>query len=131
MPLAPESHQRLDARRRTSLHVLFAQITAVGEQPLDLAELCGQLLELLEHRSDLLFFVGCLRDLGAQHQEALGSHRRLSVVALIKAPARHRHDARVLIGEVGLLLAVDSTTGRFGRPPARLLAGPLFLLLSG
>src|SRR5215210_3827193 len=56
-----------------------------------------QLVELLQHRHDLLLVVACLHHIIGDHQQTARRHRRLGVVALLEAAARHRHDAALFV----------------------------------
>ena len=47
----------------------------------------------------------------------------MGVVALIKPLAGDRHDARLRVGEIDLILVTRATSGRFGVTPTGLLAG--------
>jgi len=51
----------------------------------------------------------------------------LGVIRRLKPAARRRHDARLFIGEVDLLLVLRTRLGRLRRPSAGLLAGRLRL----
>ena len=81
----------------------------------------GERGEFLQHGFDLLFVVGRLRKTCGHHQHAVGRDRGLRVVTLLKATARHLHDARVFVGEVDL---IDRTRAFFRR--GRRLATGLF-----
>src|SRR5215469_16597901 len=130
MALTLERDQRLDARCRTSLDVLLAQISAVSQQALGTSQLFGQPLELLDHRDQLLFIVRRLRDRRGHYQQTLGGYDRLGVVGLIESSARHWHDARVLVREIDLLLGTHPTTRGLGWSSARLLARVLLLFFA-
>ena len=56
------------------------------------------------------------------HQHRLGIDRGLGVVALLEAPARGGHDARLFVGEVDLVAALGRTRRRLRVGPTRLLA---------
>lgn len=59
-----------------------------------------------------------MNHVGRHHQHAARGDRRLRVVALLEAAARHRHDARILVGQIDLIARQRS----FGRRPRRLAA---------
>ena len=77
---------------------------------------------MLQHRLDLLLVVGRLNHIGRHHQQAARRHRRLRVVALIEAAARHRHDARLFVGEIDLIVRPRPLGRRLRRLAAGLLA---------
>ena len=128
MAAAPQGNQRLDARSLTALDVRLAQIPIVREDDLGAAQFLGQSPKLLDHRQELLFVVGRLGDFRGHDQHAAGRHKRLRVVALIKAATADLHDARLFIRQIDLVLVTHPASGRFGRGAARLLTGAPLLL---
>ena len=69
-----------------------------------------------------------LDDVVDDHQHAAGGDRRLGIVGLLEAAAGDRHDARLLIGQVDLVLWIGPRRRRLRRLAARLAAGFLGLL---
>ena len=63
------------------------------------------------------------------HQQTSRRHRGLGVVALIEAAAGHRHDARLLVGQVDLVVGARPLDRRFGRLAAGLFPARLRLRL--
>ena len=63
MARAPHRDQRLDLGRRALLDVALTEIPTVGEDSFGATEFFGQRLQLLDHRHQLLFVVGRLRDI--------------------------------------------------------------------
>jgi len=128
--MASASHrdQRFDLDRRATLDVGLTEIATVGEYPFGATQFLRQRLDLLDHRHQLFFVVGCLRDFGGHDEHAAGRHDRLGVVTLVKAATGDLHDARVFIRQIHLVLVLHATSGWSGRAAARLLAGALFLL---
>ena len=82
-----------------------------------LAQFVGQRRDLVQHRLELLLVVGRLHHIGGDHQQAVRRHRRLRVVALLEAAAGHRHDARVLVGQIDLIGGSGPSTGGAGGLP--------------
>ena len=93
MRLPTHRDQRHDLRRLAARYIRRAEISVVRQQCFDAAKLIGQNLELLDHRCKLLLVVRRLHHVCGHHQEAVRSHRRLRVIALLEPTARHRHDA--------------------------------------
>lgn len=87
-----------------------------------------QRLELPDHRYPLLFVVRGLGHVVGHHEQAARGHRGLSVVALIEAPARDLHDARVLVRQVDLFLVLNAPAGRGRWTAARLATAAARLL---
>lgn len=54
MWLSTEGDQRFDAGRCTTIHIGGAQLTVIGQHPLHLPLFCGPVLELFDHRHQLL-----------------------------------------------------------------------------
>ena len=106
-----------------SLDIRRAEIAGVRQQRFGRAQLFGQSLDLVQHRFELLLVVWRLNHIGRNDQQAPRGHDGLRVVALLEAPARRRHDARVLVGEIGLVLRQRPFNRRRGRLAAGLLAG--------
>src|SRR5208282_1258014 len=76
---------------------------------------------------ELLLVVGRLTHSVRHHQQASRRHGGLRVVALVEAAAGHRHDARLLVGQVGAAprLAVREACPRaFSRSPRPSPAAP-------
>jgi hypothetical protein len=69
-----------------------------------------------------LLVVRGLNHLRGDDEKAVRRHHRLSVVALLEPPARHRHDARIFIGQIDLIRRSRSLLGRLRRLASRLLA---------
>jgi hypothetical protein len=76
------------------------EIAAVGKQGLRPAEIGGQRRQQAQHWLELLLVVGGLHDIGGDHQQAVGRHRGLRVLALLEPTAGHRHNPRVLVGQI-------------------------------
>ena len=64
----------------------------------------------------MLFVVGGLHAIGGDHQQAVGRHRGLRVIALLEPAAGHRHDPRALVAQVDLVSG-PATGGTGGLPP--------------
>ena len=123
MRFAPECEQRFDAGRDTGADVRLAGVAGVGEQRGGRAEGLGQRTQGLEHGHELALVVARLGQAGGEHQHRVGVDRGLRVVALLKAPARCRHDARVRIGEIDLVAGLGTALRRARRLAAGFLAG--------
>jgi hypothetical protein len=82
-----------------------------------------QSLDLVQHRFKLLLVIWRLNHIGRNDQQGSRVHHGLSVVALLEAAARSRHDARVRVGEIDLVLRQQPFDSRRGRLAAGLLAG--------
>ena len=89
------------------------------------AEFRGQGVELVQHWLDLLLVIGRLDDIAGDHQQAIRRHCGLGIVALIKAAAGDRHDARCVIGQIDLVGGPRTRSRGFGRLAPRFLAGLL------
>ena len=69
-------------------------------------------------RFDLSLVVGGLDHVVGDHQQAVGRHQGLGVVGLFEAAAGHRHDARVRVGQIDLVLRPGPGHRPLGwRPP--------------
>jgi hypothetical protein len=77
-----------------------------------------QSVDLFQHRRDLLLVVGGLNHVRRDYQKTFGRHQRLRVVALLEAAARHRHDPRVLVGQIDLICGLRPLDRRRRRPAA-------------
>ena len=119
--------QRVDLGRFTRLKVLLAEETRVGNHVRYRSQRLGLCRERLQHRLDLLLVVRCLRHPGTDHQHGRGIHRRLGVVGLFEPTARHRHDARLFVGEIDLVGGLRPGFRSLGQLAARLLASLGFL----
>ena len=86
MRLAPHGQQRVDGRIDAGGDVRLTEVAGVGEQLRDRPEVVGQLAQGVEHRGELLLIVGGLSDRGRDDEHRIGVHRRLGIVALLKAP---------------------------------------------
>ena len=95
--------QRRDPRRLASLHIGRAEVAGIGQQGLGLAQIRGQGGKFVQHRRELPLVVGSLDDVSRDHQQAARGDHRLGIVALLEDAARHRHDARFLVGQVDLI----------------------------
>jgi hypothetical protein len=85
-------------------------VSAIG-----FAQILGQGGKLVQHRRKLPLVVGRLDDLGRDHQQTTRHHDRLGVVARLEATARHRHDARLLVGQIDLVGRQGTFDRRLGR----------------
>ncbi len=129
MRLTAHGDQRLDPRLRASRDIRRAEIARVRQQALGLAQLIGKSPDLVQHRFELLLVVGRLAHRARHHQQASRRNRGLSVVALVEAAAGHRHNARVFIGQVDLVIGTRPLDRRLGRPAAGLFPARLGLRL--
>src|SRR6266852_1958223 len=129
MRLAAQRNHRIDLCRSAQRHIGVAEVTVVRQQCLRLSQIGRQCLDPLQHRLDLLLVVGGLNHLRGDHEKAVGCHHRLSVVALLEPAARHRHDARLFVGQIDLIGWQRTFRRGLGRLAAGLLAGGLGLRL--
>ncbi len=123
MRLTAHGDQRFESGLPASLDIHRAEIAGIRQQRFGRAQLFGQSLDLVQHRFELLLVVWRLNHIGRNDQQAPRGHDGLRVVALLEAPARRRHDARILVGEIGLVLRQRPFDRRRGRLAAGLLAG--------
>src|SRR5207247_2393164 len=111
--------------------IRFTKITRIRRALLRL--LPQVLLDLLQHRHQLLLVVGLLGDSGRHDDLGLAVHRDLSIVGLLKALARPvLHDPRIRIGKVALRLGLGLGllwVRNLGRRALGLLSGLLLLPL--
>src|ERR1700687_4580422 len=121
--LATHRDQRLDLVLHAGLDVGFTAVARVGKQGIDLTQALGEGFQLLEHGLKLLLVDAGVSKPGAHNQQAFGVHRDLRVIGLVKAPAGHRHDARIGIGQIDLVLGPRPGLGRLGFDSAGLFAG--------
>ena len=100
-------HQRCNIGLATGDDIGPTVKAVVGNQRLNRAQpgrVLFELLELREHRHDLLFVVHRLRHILGNDQQTTDGYRRLRVIGLLEAAAGDGHDARLGIGEIGLIL---------------------------
>ncbi|EXI77104.1 MAG: hypothetical protein AW10_03998 [Candidatus Accumulibacter appositus] len=125
--VASDGDQWIDVSRLARLDVLLTTVAAIGDQAFHGAEHAGLRLEGGQHRLDLLFVVGCLRDTGGNDQHRCRISRRLGVVRLFEATTGDRHDARLFVSQIDLIFVPGSWLWRLWGLAARLLAGRFFL----
>jgi hypothetical protein len=82
------------------------------------AHLLGQVFDLLRHRFDLVLVAGPCTTSLADHQTAR-HHRRPRVVELFEAAAGHRHDGRLFVGQIDLIVRRRPVDRQLRRPAAR------------
>ena len=100
MRLPAGGDQRLDAGLGAGIDIGRAEVAAIGQQRIGPSHFVGQGRDLVDHRRELLFVVGRLHHLGHNHQQAAFSDEGLRIVALLEPATGHRHDARILVGQV-------------------------------
>ncbi len=120
--------QRRDLGLGAGVHVGLAEVAAVRQQGLGRAQRLGKAGERFQRRLDLSLVVGGLDHVVGDHQQAVGRHQGLGVVGLFEAAAGHRHDARVRVGQIDLVLRPGPGHRRLGWTAARLAARLLGLL---
>ena len=113
--LATTRDIRLDSLGLAALDVLVAEIARIGQQRPRPTYHLLPLIKASKRRRKLLLVIGVVADVLRHNQVAVDVHRRLRVVALHKA-LRGRHDARLLIGEVDLVLGPRSRHRRLRLP---------------
>ena len=116
MRVPAHGEQRLDRGRLARLYIGLAEVTVVAQQRFDLAQLFGQGAGPGQHRFELLLVVGRLNHIARNHQQAAFRYDGLSVVALLEAAARNRHDARFFVA------VAQNVPERGQRPTVRAIA---------
>ena len=111
-----------DCLRLAGIHVGRTEVTRVTQQRRNLSEHLWKGLNLIQYRSNFALVVGGLRDVQCHHQHRLGIDRGLGVVALLEAPARGGHDARLFVREVDLVAGLGLARRWLRVWPTRLLA---------
>ena len=123
MRLATHRQQRLDADIDAGADIGRATVPAISEQASDFAQQIRQRLQRGDTGCDLLLVIGGLR-------QARGDiDGRLRVVTLLEAAPRdrHRHDARVGMSQIALVVRAHARTRWGGRFAAWLVARALGL----
>ena len=100
----------------TAPHIVLAEIAGIGQYTFRLAQTVRQRMQSLEGRCDFPHVIGLLAEMVRHDQVRINSHRRLCIAGLHKT-LRGGHDARLPVGEVGLVLVTRDLEGGLGVRP--------------
>src|SRR2546421_9149074 len=125
MGISSHRQIRCDLCLLARFYVLLAEISAIAQESLNLAEILRKLIYGVEHRLDLVLVVGVLHYVCTYDELPIRRHGGLCVVSLYESVGCW-HDARFLVGEVDLRFRIHIQAEKLRLTSACLPAGFFF-----